>query len=56
MPFAGRVVPELGRDDIREAIVRNYRIVYLIAPNRIEVLTVFEGHQELRRMGLPDEE
>ena len=27
-PFAGRVVPELGRDDVREVFLRSYRIVY----------------------------
>ncbi|MBI4864859.1 MAG: type II toxin-antitoxin system RelE/ParE family toxin [Candidatus Riflebacteria bacterium] len=53
LPFAGRVVPEFGRDDTREAIVGNYRIVYLVTPNRIEVPTVFEGHQELPATGDP---
>jgi toxin ParE1/3/4 len=45
-PRAGRIVPELGRDDIREVISGNYRIVYLICGKReIHVLTVFEGHR-----------
>ena len=44
-PFAGRKVPELSRDDIREVIERNYRIVYQVHPDRISILTVFESHR-----------
>ncbi len=45
MPMAGRKVPEIGRDDIREVFVKSYRIVYLVKANSIEILTVFEGHR-----------
>jgi toxin ParE1/3/4 len=45
VPLAGRRVPELGRDDVREAFVRSYRIVYRVGADRCEVLTVFEGHR-----------
>jgi toxin ParE1/3/4 len=44
-PLAGRRVPELARDDVREVFKRTYRIVYRITEKRIEVLTVFEGHR-----------
>ncbi len=44
-PMAGRVVPELGVSDIREVLVRAYRIVYRIRGSEIHVLTVFEGHR-----------
>ena len=44
-PLAGRRVPELGRDDVREAIVRRYRVVYRVIKNRVEILTLFEGHR-----------
>lgn len=47
MPRAGRVVPELGRGDIREVIEGNYRIVYRVHAQRLTVLTVFEGHRLL---------
>ena len=46
-PLAGRVVPEFGREDIREVLLRSYRIVYLISDDTIDVLTVFEGHRLL---------
>ncbi len=47
MPRAGRKVPELGRDDVREVFLRTYRIVYRVEPSGITVLTVFEGHRLL---------
>jgi plasmid stabilization system protein ParE len=43
-PRAGRIVPEVGREDVREVLVGNYRIVYEIQKTEIRVLTVFEGH------------
>src|SRR5688500_1209917 len=48
-PRAGRIVPEWGDPDIREVFLRTYRIVYRVEENRILVLTVFEGHRQLRR-------
>lgn len=44
-PLAGRRVPELGRDDIREVLLRTYRIVYLVTDERLVVLSLFEGHR-----------
>jgi toxin ParE1/3/4 len=43
-PFAGRSVPELGLEHVREVLLRTCRIVYSIQPHRLEVLTVFESH------------
>jgi plasmid stabilization system protein ParE len=50
-PRGGRVVPELGRNDVRETFLRSYRIVYRVLEEGIVVLTVFEGH---RRFGSVD--
>ncbi len=44
-PLSGRRVPELDRNDIREILVRRYRIVYQVLDDEIHVLTVFEGHR-----------
>jgi plasmid stabilization system protein ParE len=44
-PRAGRHVPEIEREDVREVIVGAYRIVYRVLPGSIHVLTVFEGHR-----------
>lgn len=45
MPYAGRKVPELGREDIREVIEGHYRIIYRVLDCQLVVLTVFEGHR-----------
>jgi len=47
-PRSGRSVPEIGIPEIRELIYRGYRIVYRLNGDRIEILTVFEGHRLLR--------
>ncbi len=44
-PRAGRRVPEVGRDDVRETFLKSYRLVYRVLPRGIVVLTVFEGHR-----------
>ena len=46
-PYLGRMVPEWRREDIREVILKGYRIVYLIKEKEIIVLTVSEGHRLL---------
>ncbi len=46
-PLAGRRVPEVDREDLREVFVDNYRIVYTIHQAEIRVLTIFEGHRLL---------
>ncbi len=45
-PQSCRVVPELNRQDIRELIYGNYRVIYKLADN-IQVLTVRHGRQLL---------
>ena len=47
-PRGGRTVPETCNPDIRELIYRGYRIVYRLNGDRIDILTVFEGHRLLR--------
>jgi plasmid stabilization system protein ParE len=47
-PRSGRAVPEIGNADIRELVYRGYRVVYRLNGERIEILTVFEGHRLLR--------
>ncbi len=44
-PNAGRVVPEYSRAELREVLLRTYRIVYRVCDDGIEILTVFEGHR-----------
>jgi plasmid stabilization system protein ParE len=46
-PKSGRIVPEIEREDIREVIYRNYRIIYRADKNRLVILTVRHGKQLL---------
>lgn len=50
LPNAARVVPEIGRRDVREVFLRTYRIVYRIVDDGIVVLTVFEGRRLLGQL------
>jgi len=45
---SGRVVPELGDESIREVIHGNYRIVYRLRQDVVEVATVFHGARSFR--------
>lgn len=47
-PQSGRIVPEIGDEQVREVIHRNYRIVYLYEPgeDRVEILTVFHASRQ----------
>ncbi len=39
-PEMGRVVPEVGRNEIRELLFVNYRILYRIENDSISILTI----------------
>jgi plasmid stabilization system protein ParE len=47
-PLSGRVVPEVGDESLREVIYRNYRSVYRLKPEIIEIVTVFLAARLLR--------
>jgi toxin ParE1/3/4 len=47
-PLSGRVVPEVGDEALREAIHGNYRIVYRVRVDLVEVVTVFHGARLFR--------
>ena len=42
-PQSGRVVPELGRADVRELIQGAYRLVYQLRGERAEILAIHHG-------------
>ncbi len=47
-PYRGRKVPEFNNSQIREIIVKNFRLVYKISADIIYIITVFEGHKILK--------
>jgi plasmid stabilization system protein ParE len=52
-PESGRVVPEVGREEIREVFQGEYRIVYKVESRRVAVLTVRHGRRRFRLEGEP---
>ena len=46
-PKLGRVVPEIEREEIRELIYGNYRIIYHHSVQKISILTIRHGKQIL---------
>jgi len=49
-PFIGRVVPEQKGDidkNLREIIVGNYRIVYHVESDCVEIITIFHAKRDV---------
>lgn len=49
-PMMGRIVPEYQREDLRERIFQNYRIVYRIKPEVIEIVAISHGARLLPKI------
>ena len=52
-PKIGRVVPEARQEDVRELLFHNYRIMYLLHPTKIFVVTVIHGSRDLSQQEFP---
>ena len=46
-PDSGRMVPEFNRPEIKELIHGNYRLVYELKSNRVDMLTIWQTSQVL---------
>lgn len=47
-PYAGKVTEEIGDENIRELIERNYRIIYKIkTKQRVDILTIHHSARDL---------
>ncbi|MBN1215662.1 MAG: type II toxin-antitoxin system RelE/ParE family toxin, partial [Candidatus Lokiarchaeota archaeon] len=46
-PKIGRIVPEINISTVREIIFQNYRIIYRIMVDYVEVITVIHGSRLL---------
>jgi toxin ParE1/3/4 len=47
-PQAGRIVPEMDSPDLRERILGNYRIIYRLKKDAVEIVTIIHGARLLR--------
>lgn len=46
-PRMGRAVPEFRRDDVREIIIDNYRLVYVVRPNGVRIASLFHSAMDV---------
>ena len=49
-PMLGRIVPEFSRRNLRELLVRQYRVVYLFRNDTVTVLRVVHGARDLVKL------
>jgi len=47
-PQSGRIVPEYGDENIREKIYQNYRIVYRLKADVVEIAAICHGAKILK--------
>ena len=45
----GRIVPELLKENIREIFINDYRMIYKIKDNYVEILTVIHGKRSIKK-------
>ncbi len=45
-PKMGRVVPEIGDENVRELFVYSYRVIYEISLDGIEILAIIHGKRD----------
>jgi len=50
LPMVGRIVPEYQQDNLRERIFQNYRVVYRISPEVVEIVAIVHGARLLSEL------
>jgi len=48
-PELGRVIPEIEDPTARELIFQNYRILYRLKQDRVDIAAVIHGRRDIRR-------
>jgi plasmid stabilization system protein ParE len=46
-PLRGAIVPEYNRAELRERSFQNYRIVYRVGDDRVEIVTIVHAARQL---------
>ncbi len=46
-PKMGRIVPEYGRDDLRELIFQSYRIIYKVGSEQVAIVALVHSSMDL---------
>ena len=50
----GRVVPEIGDENVRELIIYSYRLIYEVAPNDVQILAIIHGKRDFSSLDRND--
>jgi toxin ParE1/3/4 len=45
-PLIGRIVPEIGDENVRELLTYSYRLIYEIKPGVVEILALIHGKRD----------
>ncbi len=53
-PQSGRIVPEIGDETMREVIYHQYRIIYVVLDDTVEILTLFSASRQFGSLNSPD--
>ena len=53
-PEIGRVVPEIGDENVRELIIYSYRLIYEVVPNGVNILAIIHGKRDFSSLGRND--
>jgi addiction module RelE/StbE family toxin len=47
-PYSGRIVPEYRKEFVREKLIMNYRIIYRVIDDSIEIVTIIHNARQLK--------
>lgn len=53
-PEIGRVVPEIGDENVRELIIYSYRMIYEVVPNGVQILAIIHGKRDFSSLDRND--
>jgi toxin ParE1/3/4 len=47
-PYSGSIVPEYKNDFVREKIIKNYRIIYRMSNDIVEIITIIHNARQFK--------
>jgi len=53
-PEIGRVVPEVGDENVRELIIYSYRLIYELVSNDVQILAIIHGKRDFSSLDRND--
>jgi addiction module RelE/StbE family toxin len=53
-PEIGRVVPEIGDENVKELIIYSYRLIYEVVPNDVQILAIIHGKRDFSSLNRND--